>query len=112
MEHSRKISASDFTERTVFKYLKEMMETKSPSTVCSRFSMLKTMIGLEQNIDLDKFLKIKALLKRNMTGYKPKKLKVLRAAEVNTLLKTAPNDQYTEKKHQQKLQLMQYDMLR
>ncbi|KAJ8913759.1 hypothetical protein NQ315_002439 [Exocentrus adspersus] len=44
-----------------------------PRLIWAHYSMLKTMLNVKRNIDVSKFYKLSAFLKRKSEGYKPKK---------------------------------------
>lgn len=56
--------------------------------------MLKTMLKLKKNVDLGKFFKLIAFLKKKMVGYRPKKSKILSADQVENFLTAAPDQSY------------------
>ncbi|KAB0790419.1 hypothetical protein PPYR_15212, partial [Photinus pyralis] len=56
--------------------------------------MLKATILIKKNIDISRFPKLIAFIKRQNDGYKPKKSKLLTREEMDRFLKEAPNDKY------------------
>ncbi|KAK4886547.1 hypothetical protein RN001_002818 [Aquatica leii] len=54
--------------------------------------MLRTCLNLNKNVDISKYHKLQAFLKRNSTGYQPKKSKILDDSQINKFLNEA-NDQ-------------------
>lgn len=75
-------------------FLERSQKLKSPSSLWSEFSMLKTTICINDNEDISKYLKVLAFLKRKNSGYQPKKSKVFTREEVNRFLNDAPDDIY------------------
>ncbi|KAK4884976.1 hypothetical protein RN001_001247 [Aquatica leii] len=60
-------------------YLSEKAKLLKPSTLWSRFSMIKSCLSIKENVDISKFPQTIAFLKRQGVGYVPKKAKVLTA---------------------------------
>lgn len=56
--------------------------------------MIGTVMYLEKNIDIRKYDKLKAFVKRANVGASSKKSKVFTAAEVKKFLDEEPNEQY------------------
>ncbi|KAJ8909726.1 hypothetical protein NQ315_014377 [Exocentrus adspersus] len=78
------------TENCMLAYVVEKSKTlKSPASLWSEYSMLKSMLSIEDNVDISKFLKLKAFLKRKNDDYKPKKFKVFTREDMETFLKEA-----------------------
>ncbi|KAB0795175.1 hypothetical protein PPYR_12014 [Photinus pyralis] len=73
---------------------KETARVFSPSSLWSLYSMLKATILIKKNIDISRFPKLIAFIKRQNDGYKPKKSKLLTREEMDRFLKEAPNDKY------------------
>lgn len=71
-----------------------MSKDKKSSTLWGRYSMLKTMISLNENIEMKKFSKLISLLKTTKKGYQPKKVKVFTGQEIQQFLNEAPNIKY------------------
>ncbi|XP_044260666.1 uncharacterized protein LOC123008737 isoform X2 [Tribolium madens] len=56
--------------------------------------MLKTTIFVNENVDISKFLKLRAFLKRQNAGYKPKKSNTFSREGISQFLEEAPDDKY------------------
>ena len=56
--------------------------------------MLKTTMKVHEKIDISKYRKLAAFLKRNNVGYQPKKAKTLTREQVNKFLVEALDDIY------------------
>ncbi|KAJ8914374.1 hypothetical protein NQ315_017464 [Exocentrus adspersus] len=69
-------------------------KTLSSSTLWAHYSMLKTMLNVKRNIDVSKFYKLSAFLKRKSEGYKPKKAKVLTLDQIDKFLLEAPDKDF------------------
>lgn len=82
-------------EKALLAYFFERSQhLKSPASLWSEYSMLKTTLSINDSIDISKFLKLRAFLKRRNDGYKPKKSNVFSRQEMKTFLKEAPDSQY------------------
>ncbi|CAG9759373.1 unnamed protein product [Ceutorhynchus assimilis] len=81
-------------EDVLLNYLHEKSQTFKPSTVWSKYSMLKAVLSVKENIHIDQFPRVIAFLKRNSVGYEPKKSKVLSREEIDQFLATASDETY------------------
>ncbi|KAJ8914670.1 hypothetical protein NQ315_017367 [Exocentrus adspersus] len=75
-------------------FFAEKSKTLSSSTLWAHYSMLKTMLNVKRNIDVSKFYKLSAFLKRKSEGYKPKKAKVLTLDQIDKFLLEAPDKDF------------------
>ncbi|KAK5647863.1 hypothetical protein RI129_002755 [Pyrocoelia pectoralis] len=81
------------TENAVLAYFFEKSKSlKSPSLWC-KYSMLRTTIAIRENIDI-KYPRLIAFLKRQSSGYKPKKSDTFSRDDMNNFLKDAPDEKY------------------
>lgn len=89
LEHKSSLSNSD--ENNLIVYFKDLSGKLKPSTLWSIWSMLKKTLNNQDNIDISKFQKLKALVKNNSKGHKPKKSMVFKWDEIMTFINDAPN---------------------
>ena len=82
---------SQSEESNLIVYFKSLSARLSPSTFWSVCSMLKSTLRARDNIDINKFHKLKGLIKNNAKGHKPKKSAVLTWNEVMKFLNNAPD---------------------
>lgn len=82
------------TEDILLGYFFEKSKNRKPSSLWSYYSMLKSTLNLYNNINISKFPKLIAFLKRKNDGYKPKKSKILNRDEIELFLKEAPDNVY------------------
>lgn len=75
-------------------YFSELSASCQPSTLWSKYSMLKTMLKLKKNIDISRYFKVIAFLKKKMVGFRPKKSKILSPDDVEKFLSNAPDNIY------------------
>lgn len=71
--------------------MKEQTATKKASTLWANYSMLKSTLAVKEDVDISKFSKLIAYLKRQNSGYKPKKSAVSSREEVSKFINEAPN---------------------
>jgi hypothetical protein len=60
-------------EKVMLAYFVEKSKIVKPSTLWSVYSMLRTMISINKNLDLSKYTNLIAFLKRQSEGYRAKK---------------------------------------
>lgn len=90
-----KDNADVVTESLLLMYFQEKSSIlKSPSSMWCEYSMLKTTIFINENIDISKYYKLRAFLKRQNAGYKPKKSNTFSREGINRFLEEAPDDKY------------------
>ncbi|KAL0851950.1 hypothetical protein ABMA28_000232 [Loxostege sticticalis] len=75
-------------------YFSELSAKLKPSTLWSRFSMIKSMLKIRNNVDISEYPKLNAFLKRQSDGFTSKKSKILTSDEVEKFLNEAPDDRY------------------
>lgn len=64
------------------------------SSLWSLYSMLKSTLKINENIDISTYTKLLAFLKRQNENYLPKKSKVLSMENIKQFLNVAQNDNY------------------
>lgn len=83
------------TENVLLAYMLERsVKLKSPASLWCEYSMLKTTIYYNENIDISKFLKLIGYLKNKNKGYIPKKSKILNREDIVEFFKNAPDETY------------------
>ncbi|KAK4887074.1 hypothetical protein RN001_003345 [Aquatica leii] len=92
-------NVNSITENVVFAYFQNMTHLKKSSTMWSNYSMLKTCLNINKNIDISKFLKVTVFLKRIFKNYVPKKSKVLEFKHIEKFLVEANDDRYLAMKN-------------
>lgn len=86
--------ANSFSENVMLAYFSELSAKLKPSTLWSRFSMIKSMLKIRNNVDISEYPKLNAFLKRQSDGFTSKKSKILTSNEVERFLNEAPDDRY------------------
>lgn len=89
LEHKTLLSNSE--ESNLIVYFKDLTKKLKPSTIWSVWSILKTTLNLRDNVNMNNFLNLKALIKNNSKGYKPKKSLVLKWDEIIRFINNAPD---------------------
>lgn len=87
-------SIDSFSEDVIIAYLDELSNTMTPSSLWSNFSMLKTILLANHNVDIKKYAKLLEYLKLKNKGYQPKKSNTLCKSHINKFLAEAPNEKY------------------
>lgn len=86
--------ADKFTENILLAYFEEKSKLWKASTLWSNFSMIKASLQIKNNVDISKYYKLIAFLKRKSVGYRPKKSKIFTSEQINTFLNEAPDTKY------------------
>lgn len=81
-------------EEVMLAYFSSISKTCKPSTLWSRYSMLKAVLKAKKNVDIGNFLKLSAYLKRQNVGYRPKKSKTFEKRDISRFFNEAPDDIY------------------
>lgn len=90
----RKNVEKNFSETVLLAYFGEKSEKVQSSTMWSIYSMIKSTLLLKQNVDISKYCKLIAFLKRNNEGHQAKKSKVLSRKNVFDFFKNASDDEF------------------
>lgn len=83
-----------FSEKVLLAYIGKMANELKPSTLWSTYSMLRNTIYIKHNVDISKYYKLKAFLKKKATGFKSKKTKELTSQQIQTFLRDAPDQKF------------------
>ncbi|KAB0796248.1 hypothetical protein PPYR_10309 [Photinus pyralis] len=82
------------TENVLLAYFEILSKTYKSSTLWKTYSMLRLMINIRQNVDISKFMKLQAFLKRLSVGFVPKKSKILEYNDIEKFISSAPDMDY------------------
>lgn len=94
MEYRQKKNIGSFSEDVLIVYFSDLSKKIKPSTLWSTYSMLKATLNIKNNIDLAKYLKLRAFLKRQSDGFHAKKSRVFQREEIEKFLSDAPDELY------------------
>lgn len=83
-----------FSEPVFLAYLEEKSKVWKSSTLWSKFSMIKSSVLVKNGVDVSKYFKVIAFLKRKNEGYSPKKSKTLTFEQVQRFINEAPDEKY------------------
>ncbi|KAB0801731.1 hypothetical protein PPYR_03917 [Photinus pyralis] len=82
------------SENVLLAFFTIMSKSYKSSTLWKNYSMLRSMLNVRENIDISKFMKLQALLRRTSVGYEAKKSKILEYPEIERFINEAPNTEY------------------
>lgn len=82
------------TEDVLLAYFWEISKKYKGSTLWTIYSMLKATLIIEKNLNISKFGKLIAFIKRKAENQKPKKSKILNKQQIETFMLNAPNKSY------------------
>lgn len=94
MEWRKEKRIATFSENILIVYFESLSKVYKSSTLWSQHSMLKSTINLKHNIDISKYSKLQAFLKRQSENYVPTKSKILTEEDFSKFLKSAPDNIY------------------
>lgn len=94
MDWRMQAKVNSFSESTLLVYFEELSRKLKPSTLWSQYSMLKSTIIIKNCVDISKYVKLRAFLKRKSEKYVPKQSKTLTPEEIQQFLKDAPDEKY------------------
>lgn len=86
--------ASKISENVLLAYFQQESQSKKSSTLWVKYSMLRACLNIYEDLDISKFLKLQVYLKKQSSGYEPKKSKILEEDEVNRFIELADNNHY------------------
>ena len=93
-KQEKRNALSQSEESNLIVYFKSLSARLSPSTLWSVCSMLKSTFRARDNIDINKFHKLKGLIKNNARGHNPKKSAVFTWNEIMKFLNNASDYDY------------------
>jgi hypothetical protein len=86
-----KNGADNYTsESVILAYFGDVAKTKKTSSMWSYYSMLKSTVNLKDNVDISKYAKFIAYLKKQNVGYQPTKSSIFTKENIENLLKNTP----------------------
>ena len=88
------MNVKTYTESVLLAYFANLSATMKSSTLWSMYSMLRSTLNLKNGFNISGYSKLKAYLKKQNVGYKPKKSRVLTKEQMDQFLNSAPDLQY------------------
>lgn len=80
---------SSFSENVLLAYFAELSAKYKPSSLWSFYSILKSMLRINHDVDLEKYGKLRTLLKRKSEGFQAKKSSTLTSEQIREFIDTA-----------------------
>lgn len=93
-EYLEKNHIITISESVLLAYMAKLAENYKSSTLWSVYSMLNCILKIRRNVDISKFMKLRAFLKKKNVGYVAKKSKTLTREQFERFLTEAPDDKY------------------
>lgn len=88
----------DVNETVLLGYFGDLAKTFAPSSLWSKYSMVKKTLIVNKNINIANYYKLMEYLKQTSKGYKAKKSKILSREDVLKFIYKAPNETFLMKK--------------
>lgn len=83
-----------YSENILLAYMSEMSAKYKSSSLWSYYSKLKSTLLINKNVDIGKFSKLLAFLRKKSDGYVPKKSKILSREQILKFVEEAPDHNY------------------
>lgn len=85
-------SVTSPSENVLLVYFQEKAKNQKAATLWATYSMLKSTLKVRENVDISKYFKLIAFLKRQNVSYKPKKASVLDKEQITKFLIEAEDE--------------------
>jgi len=82
------------SERVLMAYFNDLSKKFAPPTLWAKYSMLRTTLTVNDDINIREYNRLIAFLKQNSKGYHCKKSLVFQAEEIRKFLSEAPDEVY------------------
>jgi hypothetical protein len=83
-----------FSEAVLLVYLAELSKSLKSSTLWGRYSMLRATLIIKQYVDISKYPKLIAFLKKQSVGYEAKQSKTFTKEHIFQFFNTASDEEY------------------
>lgn len=87
-------NANSFSENVLLAYFTELSAKYKPSSLWSFYSIIKSMLRINHDVDLEKYGKLRAFLKRKSEGFQAKKSSTLTSEEIRKFIDKAPDEAF------------------
>lgn len=98
IEWQQQNKCSNLSENVFIAYFKHKSATWKPSTLWSQYSMLRSMMSLNKNVNISLYTELIAFIKNQSKGFQSKKAKVFTTGEIKEFLDGAPDVEYLASK--------------
>lgn len=86
------------SEKLLLEYFNEMSRKYKPSSLWAYYSMLKSTIKMNCDVDIASYHRLSEFLKTKGAGYKPTKTKVFTEQELAKFISDAPDGEWLDRK--------------
>lgn len=83
-----------YSENVLLAYFTKLAKKYKASTLWTQYSMLRTMLNINNNVEIVKYAKLRAFLKRKSDGYRSKKSRIFTSEQIHNFIKEAPDNEY------------------
>jgi hypothetical protein len=90
----RENKVQNISENVLIAYFDMQSKTKKSSTLWSIYSMLRSCLNIYKNVDISRYAKLQAFLKKQAENYQPKKSKILEVEDICRFTGHADNKMY------------------
>lgn len=87
-------NVKSFTENVLLAYFTEMSTKYKSSSLWTFYSMLRSTLNMNNGINIENYLKLRAFLKRKSEKHITKKAKTFTPEQLNNFINEAPDDKY------------------
>ena len=94
MDWRVKKNISSFSENVLLAYFGELSEKYKSSSLWSHYSILRSTLSVHNNIKIENYPRLRALLKRKSEHYTPKKSRTFSPENIQKFLDEAPDEVY------------------
>lgn len=84
---------NSFREEVFLAYFSELSKVLKSNTLWSRYSMMKCLVKIKQNLDISKFYKLTSFLKKQNVGFRAKKAQIFTKEDISKFM-LAPDEIY------------------
>ena len=82
------------SENVLLAYFAHLSRKMKSSSLWSHYSMIKCLLNIKENVDISRYLKLRAFLKKQSVGYRPKQAPVLSKEQIDKFIFEAPDVKY------------------
>lgn len=87
-------NTTSVSEETMLVYFEELSKKFKPSSVWSKYSMIRSTVLNIRRVDISQYKQLAAFLSKNSKGFESKKSQTLQPDQVEQFLREAPDNQY------------------